>query len=207
MEDSILDKIIETGNAVSEAREHPLVLVPNIAAYLAATPVPTRVTTIRSLGRVSFGRSNEHEPGVSLVVYDSSIDRESLAEINRSVAAPSKSIIGYRDVDDSHWDRIDVVAHDLARLAREEQKTGIENVALPPAVAACSLLDGATVRFTGPGSEGRTYFGEKLEGQSALAAWIPPSALPNTGQPDDLVRLTGTERRGNGAVLSEVDTE
>lgn len=215
-DDRALQKLANSAYRVSMGNLRPSQFLDAAALYVARAPVPSRLAVLRSLGRVSYGRTHAHKPGISLFVPEDSIANfEELRKENRAAAARSTGYdLDYRDIPSEKWSSVEpILGHLLENIDNEPkiaQQTDhvdgkICNLLLPAIVCAFEVIDDAYIRWRGPGSEGRIQFDESLEGTRGFSAWIHPSCLHPDAQPTELARLCDADKRGQSHTIGEID--
>lgn len=216
LDKQVIRGLHDAAERVAMGNSPPNHLLDPAARYLARAPVPTIVQTVKSLGRISFGRAHEHEPGIVLFILEEDIaDLDGLTQIGRLEVLQPPTENDYASVADDQWSKPDAVAAFLsknlsdeataAKHANKDYEGVICNHVLPAVVGVLATIDESYIRWRGPGAEGRVQISEDLEGERGLAVWIHPYCLGQNIQPSDIVELCGAEKRGQSPIMEEID--
>lgn len=207
----VLHRLESAAERVARGDAHPAHLRRPTAQYLSRAHIPSAVMTARSLGRVSFGRANEHKQGVVVFLSGDRVDLDELQRLNKVDTLTPKSMEVYRNLADTEFKEIEFAAEAITEAVSDEillaedlemdNDRRICNHLLPAIIIVLEHLTHANLRWRGPGSEGRVQIDETLEGVRGFAAWIPPSCLPSDATLEDIAHACGAEKQGRSLAL------
>lgn len=215
-DDRALMKLESSAKRISTGELPPNQLLDAAALYVARAPVPSKLAVLKSLGRVSYGRTQAHKPGISLFVPEDSVaNLEGLRKENRAAAArPVGYKLDYSPIPSGKWSSLEPILKHLLENIDNESKVAqqtedidgkICNFLLPAIICVFEVIDEAYVRWRGPGSEGRIQFDESLEETRGFSAWVHPSCLHPDAQPTEVARLCDADKRGQSHTIGEID--